>query len=237
MNLRNILRQAVNQMGFDIIRLNKSPRKTLLGMSGFNFRTIIDVGANKGQFAREISKFFPKAQLYCFEPLEEPFRILSKWAMTQGGRVICFNTALGESSGEISMHQHDEHSPSSSVLASTETCHELYPQTRAEHLAAIQMITMDEALGDSLKDASADVLLKLDVQGFEDRVLRGGKRSLLYCRAVILEVCIEPLYESQADFRTITELLYECGFKYVGNLDQAFAQDGRVLFLDAVFLR
>jgi hypothetical protein len=32
-------------------------------------------------------------------------------------------------------------------------------------------------------------------------------------------------------------LLYDAGFTYAGNLDQAFGEDGRVVFLDAVFLR
>ena len=237
MSITNTIRSAFNQLGFDIVRLNKSPRKTLLGMAGFNFKSVIDVGANRGQFAREISTFFPKAHIYCFEPLDAPYRELVSWAGEQGGRVRCFNTALGESQGEVAMHQHDNHSPSSSLLAATDTCHELYPQTRAEHLTTIQITTMDQALGDLLPDMPRDILLKLDVQGFEDRVLRGGAHVLSLSRAVVLEVNVQPLYQMQANFQVITGLLYDAGFKYVGNMDQAYGRDGRVSFLDAVFVR
>jgi FkbM family methyltransferase len=237
MKLKNAIRDVVNRTGFDLVRLNKSPKKTLLGMAGYNFRTVIDVGANKGQFAKEISKFFPQAKLYCFEPLDAPFRTLSEWASQQGKRVQCYNTALGESKGEVTMHQHEDHSPSSSLLATTDTCHALYPQTRAEHLTTIQITTMDEALAEALPGMPRDILIKLDVQGFEDRVLLGGRHVLSQCRAVILEVCVEPLYQSQANFQIINNLLYEAGFKYAGNLDQAFGADGRVVFLDAVFVR
>ena len=237
MPITSTIRSAFNQLGFDLVRLNKSPRKTLLGMTGFNFQSVIDVGANRGQFAREISAFFPKAQIYCFEPLDAPYRELVNWAEQQGRRVRCFNTALGETEGEEAMHQHDDHSPSSSLLAATDTCHELYPQTRAEHLTTIQITTMDRALGATLPDMPRDILLKLDVQGFEDRVLRGGSQVLSQCRAVVLEVSVQPLYQAQANFRVITGLLYDAGFHYAGNMDQAYSQDGRVVFLDAVFLR
>lgn len=237
MNLKNAIRSVVNRTGFDLVRLNKSPRKTLLGMAGYNFQSVIDVGANKGQFAQEISEFFPHAHLFCFEPLDAPFRTLSEWASKQGPRVRCYNMALGESKGEVTMHQHEDHSPSSSLLATTETCHVLYPQTRAERMTTIQISTMDEALADALPAMPRDILLKLDVQGFEDRVLRGGRHVLSQCRAVILEVCVEPLYQSQANFQVINNLLYEAGLNYVGNLDQAIGADGRVLFLDAVFVR
>jgi FkbM family methyltransferase len=237
MTLKNTIRGAMNRMGFDVIRINKSPRRTLLGMAGFDFGTVIDVGANRGQFAREISAFFPNAHIYSFEPLEGPYRELSDWATRQNGRVRCFQTALGESTGEVEMHQHDDHSPSSSLLAATDTCHELYPQTRSKHITKIQITTMDNALGEKLSEMPRSILLKLDVQGFEDRVLRGGLQILSQCQVVLLEVGVQSLYQAQANFRVITNLLYDAGFEYAGNLDQAYSQDGRVVFLDAVFAR
>jgi FkbM family methyltransferase len=237
MTFKNTIRSAVNRMGFDLVRLTHSPRKSLLGMTGFNFRSVIDVGANRGQFAREISVFFPQANIYCFEPLDGPYTELTEWAAQQGGRVHCFKTALGESRGEIAMHQHDDHSPSSSLLAATDTCHTLYPQTSAEHLTTVQITSMDDALGEIWPHMPRDILLKLDVQGFEDRVLRGGPQVLSQCKVVVLEVSVQPLYLAQANFQVITNLLYDAGFEYAGNLDQHYGGDGRVVFLDAVFVR
>jgi len=56
-------------------------------------------------------------------------------------------------------------------------------------------------------------------------------------KASILEVCLDKLYEGQAEFKEITELLYELGFKYAGNLNQTYADDGHVIFIDAVFVK
>jgi FkbM family methyltransferase len=237
MSLKNALRSGVNRLGFDVIRLQRSPKRTLLGLTGLDIGTIIDVGANQGQFARMISSFFPRAELFCFEPLEEPFRKLSVWAQTQNGRVRCFQLALGDQEGEAQMHLHEQHTPSSSLLASTATYHRLYPQTRVERMTRIRVSTLDRVFEDALDHLPREILLKLDVQGFEDRVLRGAGRMLALCKAVVLEVCLDPLYEGQADFSGLVQLLHEVGFRYAGNLDQAYGEDGRVLFLDAVFVR
>lgn len=174
MGLKNIIRKGLNLLGFDVIRLHQVPKRTLLGLSRHNIGTIIDVGANEGQFARTAAKIFPRAELYCFEPLEDPFRKLSAWAQSQNGRVRCFQMALGDQEGEAEMHLHVQHTPSSSLLASTATCHRLYPQTQVESLTRVRVSTLDEALKDALDRMPRELLLKLDVQGFEDRVLRGG---------------------------------------------------------------
>lgn len=235
MSLKNVIRGGVNRLGFDVVRFSRSPKRTLLGLSQQNIGTIIDVGANEGQFARMILGRFPKAELYCFEPLEEPFHKLSVWAQTQNGRVRCFRFALGEQEGEMDMHLHEQHTPSSSLLAATDNCH--HPQTQSERIVRIRTSTLDAVLEDTLDSMPREILLKLDVQGFEDRVLRGGRRVLSQCRAVVLEVDLDPLYQEQADFHGLAQLLHEAGFRYAGNLDQFYGEDGRVVFFDAPFVR
>lgn len=236
MSIKSLVRGAVNRAGFDVVRLHNSPKRTLLGLAGLEMGTVIDVGANQGQFARLISGFFPRAQVYCFEPLPGPFQALSAWAQTQNERVHCFQMALGDQEGEAEMHLHEQHTPSSSLLPSTDTCHRLYPQTQAESMTRVRVSTLDQELDAVIATMPTPILLKLDVQGFEDRVLRGGKRVLSHCRAVVLEVSVEPLYDGQAEFIDLLSILRDSGFRYAGNLDQSYGDDGRVLFFDALFV-
>lgn len=134
------------------------------------------------------------------------------------------------------MHHHHGHTPSSSLL-STAHCHQLYPQTSSESISKVRLTTLDKALQSYLPNMLSNILLKLDVQGFEDRVLRGSKNVLDVCSACVLEVSIDPLYEGQADFFELARSIKESGFRYGGNLDQVYGEDGRVIYLDAVFLR
>ncbi len=168
MTIKTILRMGVNRLGFGVVRFHNSPGCTLLGMVNRDIRTVIHVGANEGQFARMASAMLPKAEFYCFEPLEEPFERLSTWAATRDGRVRCFQVALGDTEGEAAMHLHEEHTPSSSLLSITEHCRQTYPQTTVERMTRVQVSTLDRVLGDALNRMPRDILLKLDVQGFKN---------------------------------------------------------------------
>lgn len=231
------IRRFVNALGFDVLRLSQSPQRTMLGLRSRNIRSIVDCGANEGQFARAMSEVFPKAKIYCFEPLKSPFEKLLAWSKTQDGRVTCFNLALGDVEGEVDMHCHDGHTPSSSLLVATAHCHELYPQTSTESTSKVQLRRLDHALADYLDNMPREIMLKLDVQGFEDRVLRGAMNLLAESSVCVLEVSLDPLYEEQANFFELHRLLKGAGYRYAGNLDQVCAEDGRVVYLDAVFLK
>lgn len=63
-SFKKLIKAVFDQAGFDVIRRRDSPRRTLLGLPTRQIRTVIDVGANTGQFAKEISRFFPNAKVY-----------------------------------------------------------------------------------------------------------------------------------------------------------------------------
>ncbi len=83
-----------------------------------------------------------------------------------------------------------------------------------------------------------EILIKLDVQGYEDRVVSGGSRTLNMAKACIAEISLlDRLYEDQSDFRDIISRLYELGYDYACNLNQSYANDGHVIYIDAVFVK
>jgi len=226
-----------HRLGFDIIRIKNSPKQTLCGLRALPIQTVIDVGANTGQFASKISQVFPKASLYCFEPLSGPFKALERWALEQDGRVKAFNVALGESEGPVEMFFHAKHSSSSSLLASTAITKTYYPLTESQTPVRVKLTTLDNALSSVIRLMKPKVLVKLDVQGFEDRVIRGGSKTLSLAAACVLEISVDNLYYGQANFKEVILLLDHMGFYYAGNLEQVYASDGHVIYFDAVFVR
>ncbi|HSW36366.1 MAG TPA: FkbM family methyltransferase [Candidatus Limnocylindrales bacterium] len=232
--VNRLIKKTLNQIGLDVIRLSKIPTHTFLGLRHLPIKTVIDVGANEGQFAKMISNIFPKAHIYCFEPIPVAYAKLNKWAEQRGG-VTIFNVALGESEGEADMLIHPAHSPSSSLLETTEICETIYPFTKQQVKTKVKLTTLDKALFQHVNSLAPDILVKLDVQGYEDRVIKGGEETFKTAKACILEVCLDQLYENQATFKDILSLLYKLGYQYSGNLDQAYADDGHTIFIDAVF--
>ena len=65
----------------------------------------------------------------------------------------------------------------------------------------------------------------------------GGKKTFLAASACILEVCLDKLYEGQTEFKELLMMLHDIGFRYAGNLNQTYGDDGHCIFLDAVFLK
>jgi FkbM family methyltransferase len=220
-------------------RLEQDSRYTLLGLRNRKVALILDIGANEGQFASWISGIFPEAKVVCFEPVGAPFAKLSAWAMTTGGRVEAVQVALGDIEGEVVLEVHVDHTPSSSMLHRTETSVSLYPHTEQVKRELVRQRRLDDVVEelDLLRAVEGEILVKLDVQGYENRVIRGGEATIRRSRSCIVEVCLESLYDGQVSFRELVDLLDDLGFEYRGNVEQAFGSDDRVVFVDALFER
>ena len=81
-------------------------------------------------------------------------------------------------------------------------------------------------------------MIKIDVQGYEDKVIGGAVETISKAKAIIVEVSFRELYEGQPLFEKIFGLLSEKGFSYFGNLYQLLSPvDGAPLQADALFVR
>ncbi|MDT8388529.1 MAG: FkbM family methyltransferase [Thiogranum sp.] len=232
---RDKLKALINKCGVDVTRVSNSPRLTLCGMLGRPVHTVIDVGANSGQFSKYITGFYPDAAIYCFEPLPGPFSELQEWATTRAGKVHLYNVAVGDKPGMVEINYHKDHSPSSSILKTTSLVETCYPQTRDQARLVVSVETLDDALSTNIQSLRNQIMVKLDVQGYEDKVIRGAKQILSKTDLVVVEVSLDDFYVGQADFTGIVNMLHELDFKYAGNLSQSYASDGHVMFIDAVF--
>ncbi len=235
--LKGLVRRAVSAMGYRITRISQLPGETLAGLRALPIHTVIDVGANLGQFARIASKVYPGATIYCFEPQPSVYRRLAAWAETTSGQVVPFQTALGVEEGTLDFIVHVEHDPSSSFLESTRVLEATYPFTIARASTRVTVTRLDSLVRSGRLKLQPDTLVKLDVQGYEDRVIAGAQDTLSEARAVVTEVNLDALYQGQATFEGIVSSLAGLGFRYAGNLDQVHGTDGHVVYVDAVFVR
>ncbi len=224
---------------FNLVGEWLSPRwdKRLLGLSRRKIRTIIDVGANRGQFAKQMRRQFPNAKILAFEPLPEAYRILEQWGRRYPGHVSTFNLALGDKATNLDINSHLLFSASSSLLPTTDLCEDLFPMVKAQEKVQIVQSTLDQAIEQWGQSLTSEVLVKLDVQGYEDRVIRGGKNTLNKASACIIEISLDGLYQGQCQFRDLFYSLDKLGFSYAGNLDQVMAADGHIRYFNALFLR
>lgn len=197
-------------------------------------RTVLDVGANTGQFATMINTILPEAFIYSFEPLEQCFKLLQQ-NTEEIESIQCFRFALGYENAHVMMHA-NEFSASSSILEMADLHKTAFPYTKNSTEEPVEVRTLDSLLP-QLR-LRKNVLAKLDVQGYELNALRGGEEALSQIDILVVETSFYRLYENQPLFDDIYGYLRKRNFKYRGNFDQVMsAADGEVLQADAIFTR
>ena len=184
------------------------------------FATVIDVGANKGQFAVYARTRWPRARLICFEPLPAP---RAKLARVTQGRAEIHDCALGAAPGEGQMHLATREDSSSLLALGTRQKAIFGMEEQGQLRVPIQRL--DACLTTPLARPS---LLKIDVQGFELEVLKGATGLLPEIDAVYVEASDVELYEGQALLGEIERFLVDAGFRVDGRFNEQLHQGQRV---------
>lgn len=232
---RKIIKKPLNALGLDLVRYNRHTQVgDFIPLASYGINTVIDVGAHKGEFARMMRKTLPGAQIISFEPLAEAYRELES-AMKADANFRAFNFALGEQDGRVEMHK-NEWTQSSSLLPMAELHKQVFAYTQNETSEEIEIRRLDDVLrGVELKP---EILVKLDTQGYEDKVILGGGEVIARARLMVVETSFQTLYEGQPLFDDIYQLLRARGFSYAGNSYQLLSPaDGTIMQVDAVFIR
>jgi FkbM family methyltransferase len=194
-----------------------------LFVAGVEPTLVVDVGANRGQFAAAALHRWPRARVLSFEPLDGPAERLRAIRDT---RLTVHQVALGSTEGALDLHEH-AYSASSSALESLDP-------TAAIGLRRVPLHTLDSALA-GIELASESTLLKLDVQGYEIEVLGGARRSLPLVQAILVEQALVGTYAAQPLFDSVHEVLRDLGFSLARLIDWRRVA-GQVIEVDALYL-
>jgi len=198
------------------------------------FNTIIDIGASNGGFAQKARNWFPKAQIYSFEPINASFEVLqTKFRNDTNFKAL--NYACSNNKGQSSFYL-SSNSGSSSLLDMNIKHKEAYPKS-----SEIKEIKVDIDLLDNLlisEKLSSGILLKLDVQGGELLALEGAYNILQKTKLIFIEISFCQLYNDQPLVNEVIDYLFKRQFKLIGveNVSNSLI-DGSFLQADLFFER
>ena len=196
-------------------------------------RTVVDIGANRGQFALAARHCFPDARIVSFEPLAGPAAL---WRAVFAGddRAPLVEAAVGPQAGEAQIHV-SARDDSSSLLPITARQNALFPGTAEAGTATIRVARLADEV--PAADIAAPALLKLDVQGFELQALAGCEDVLERFAWVYVECSFQELYAGQSFADEVIAWLRERGLRLVGVYHMAYDGDGRAVQADFLFGR
>ena len=194
-------------------------------------RTVIDIGANRGQFALAVRHCFPNAKIYSFEPLAKPAKIFRRVFITDQGTTLV-PVAIGPESGEATIHI-SERDDSSSLFPITQKQNALFPGTSEKNNATVRVGRLSEFISEDQIHEPA--LLKLDVQGYELETLKACTEILHKFNQVYVECSFIELYKGQAMADEVIDYLKQKGFALEGIYNVCYDCDGIAIQADFLF--
>jgi FkbM family methyltransferase len=196
--------------------------------------TVLDVGANEGQFIKVARALFPNVPILAFEPNPHLTALLER-LLAECGSGVVLPVACGRETAEILLYL-TKFSPAASLLRPTALSTPDFPAEIGETIQ-VKVERLDDIVRASAL-ARRPYLLKIDVQGFEWEVLQGAIGILPDVTVILCEVNAEDFYAGQAGFEQIYLFMREHGFRLVdiGEPIRA-AGTGEVLYFDVAFLK
>jgi FkbM family methyltransferase len=206
-----------NNFGIDIFY-------DLRDLLGTNVKTVVDVGANNGEYAREFSKNVNVQSYIAIEPDETLHHDLTE-ALSVFQEYKIYTVVLGEIKRKVNFN-----------IATSETMNSVLSKGLDSWHLINRVIEVNQTTGDYLtKDIMID-FLKIDTQGYDLQVLKGFKSKLRkkQIKFILCEQIFSDLYHKQGRFSDLLIFMEQEGYDLVGMYNCHY-RNARISFADILF--
>ena len=194
-------------------------------------KTIVDVGANRGQWSSALLHCLTPEKLIIIEPLPDAYSVLQK-KYGNSSRVELHNVAIGERESVETLKITRDTTGASLLQPREEMRAVIGSSWTVTSEIQVKMTTLDRLLVD-LPEIS---LLKIDVQGYEKSVLAGGKQTLSKTKFLLVELNFMPQYDGGSWLGEVHQILTrDFGF-FLANASAPQVLNGRASMVDGLYV-
>jgi len=246
--MKKIVKYLINKVGYDLKKIHSEEKQIdfddLLKDKVSKNPLIIDVGGNKGKSIEKYLKIFDQPIIHSFEPIETDFEYMHD-KFNKNENIILNNFALGDkieeknfnitiNSGNSSFNQINPSTKWLKVRAKQ------FKTTEKNYVTSIQRVKIKK-LDDYIQKNNIDKvdLLKIDTQGYEDKVLKGAEKTIKNkkIKAIVTEIIFDNIYDKHFSFSDIEKFIVPYDFRMVGiNLPVNNLFTGLVFDADVYYL-
>ena len=212
-------KKIATYFGYEFVRINKNITQnqnlqTIELIKQHKIDLVLDVGANQGQFATDIRNAGYLGQIISFEPIEQCYQHLASIAddMWQ-----VENFALGKknSKKEINISNKTVYS---SILDVNEFGKSNFSNSiKVIGKQDIQVKKLDDIIHRLVNNLrKKKVFLKLDTQGYDNRVIDGALQTLKHVQILQTEISCKGIYKNTPSVTQRLDELFNIGFNIVG---------------------
>jgi FkbM family methyltransferase len=232
--MKKILQNLFNFFGYSLIKkknfekLYRTLDQSIKYLIKKDNPIIFDVGAHTGETIERFRKLYNKSIIHSFEPQVDSFQKLKKFS---DDKTILNNFALGEKI-EIKKFYINKNDSTSGFYKFTDKMfadHNNYSKD-------IQIKTLDQYVEE--RNVENIDILKIDVQGYEDNVLKGAIKTLTNKIKILeLEIIFIDYYEKKSSFYNLEGIIKPLGFElYTISSPVLDESDDRLKWLDAIYI-
>lgn len=170
---------------------------------------VLDVGANRGRYARSLRRIGYRGLICSFEPVPEEYEHLCT-AMQSDPNWLGFEIALGSEDTNQIFHIAVESTAMSSFLRHKDNSAIMRDIT-------VEVRQLDSVLTQILSSIPEPrIFLKLDTQGYDLEVVKGAGNSLNQILCLQSEISVDPIYDKMPHYLTALEAYQHLGFHLSG---------------------
>lgn len=237
--MKKLLKKLFYALGLDVSIYRPDTMREVLFfrmLKHFNINVIFDIGANEGQFAGVVREMGYTGRVVSFEPLSAAYQQLVNNSKNDKSWRVAPQMAIGDEDGEITINIANN-SESSSILNMLDAHTQADGKSVYIGSEKVRISKLDSVYSDFV-DKHSRIFLKIDTQGFEDKVLKGSAQLLEKVIGLQLELSLVPLYDKQKLFDEIADQLKKMGFE-IWSITPVFndINTGRQLQVDVTFFR
>lgn len=193
--------------------------------------TVIDVGANKGQFSLLCRLTMSNVAIHAFEPLSRPAAKFHD-IFHKDAHVTLHRCALGQTASNMEMHIAGRDDSSSLMPQAAQA--DYFPKTALIGTEVVRIARLSDEL--TAQEIKKPCLMKIDVQGFEGEVLLGSSDLLPLIEWIYCEMSFVELYKGQPLANKVISWLAERGFMIAGvEVEPGMVFNGRSIQADFLF--
>lgn len=237
--MRYQILKVARRFGFDIQRYGayRDPLVRLRhALDRHHVKTVLDIGANTGQFGQLLRMAGYRDRIISFEPLSAAYAKLQAVARNDPAWTVAPRCAVAATTGTTDIHIAGN-SKSSSLLDMTDRHVAGDPNSAYIGSESVDVITLDGFLDHGYATGTA-LGVKIDTQGSEAQVLAGLIKWSPAVKVIQTEMSLTPLYADGIGFTDLFKLIESRGYRCT-SIEPGFTdpKTSEMLQVDATFER
>ena len=243
--MKKLIKKIINKFGFELERKKKYQINfdDLLKNKICKNPIILDIGGNKGQSIDKYLRIFDQPIIHSFEPVKAEYDYMYK-KFRNNKNIFLNNFALGDKTEkkEFNITAKTDNSSFNKINLGTDWLKERskeFDTTETGYITSIQKVNVIK-LDDYCKENNINQidLMKIDTQGYEDKVLEGSVNIIKEnkIKAIKTEIMFDNVYDKYFSFSDIEKFIVPNNFRMVGiDLANNNLFSGLVFFADVYY--